>query len=279
MTSDTLQGYLQTLTNTTLDAQGAANVLAGTTGLDLVGALNHWAGTTGRELGYLRDLLLRPTTLVPTATLLTEGASTTDGSSYATSAVVLTANKLYLLFIGIGDAAAGGADEAPSGVASTGATWVQAAFDQRGTSSQGYAVFRTMVGSTQASSAITATFANAQDAMTWHVVEVGNVATSGTNGSGAIAEVVTGEGTSSGSLSLTGVSAGNATIGGIQFNSSTAANFTGFTGWTAIGATQAVGTPSLGSAVGFSSTGGTTMTITLAGAQSWSGAIIELVHA
>jgi len=33
-----------------LDAQGAANVWAGTTGLDLLGALNKIAGTTG--LGY-----------------------------------------------------------------------------------------------------------------------------------------------------------------------------------------------------------------------------------
>lgn len=39
-----LQKELQRLSGTTLDAQGAANVWAGTTGLDLVGALNTKAG-------------------------------------------------------------------------------------------------------------------------------------------------------------------------------------------------------------------------------------------
>lgn len=34
----------------TLDAQGAANVWAGTTGLDIKGALNFKAGTTGLEV-------------------------------------------------------------------------------------------------------------------------------------------------------------------------------------------------------------------------------------
>lgn len=52
-----LQAELQYLSGTTLDAQGAANVWAGTTGLDLVGALNVKAGTTGLELlGVLNRL-------------------------------------------------------------------------------------------------------------------------------------------------------------------------------------------------------------------------------
>jgi hypothetical protein len=45
-----LQAELQRLSGTTLDAQGAANVWAGTTGLDLVAALNVKAGTTGLGL-------------------------------------------------------------------------------------------------------------------------------------------------------------------------------------------------------------------------------------
>lgn len=52
-----LQGSLQKLTNTTLDAQGAANVWAGTTGLDLLGALNAKAGTTGLGLNAVCNLL------------------------------------------------------------------------------------------------------------------------------------------------------------------------------------------------------------------------------
>jgi hypothetical protein len=53
----TLQADLQRLSGTTLDAQGAANVLAGTTGLELVGALNAYAGTAGEELlGVIREI-------------------------------------------------------------------------------------------------------------------------------------------------------------------------------------------------------------------------------
>jgi hypothetical protein len=53
----TLQAELQRLSGTKLDAQGAANVWAGTTGLALVGALNAKNGTTGLELlGVLNDL-------------------------------------------------------------------------------------------------------------------------------------------------------------------------------------------------------------------------------
>lgn len=48
--SEELQHALQRVSNTNLDAQGAANVWAGTTGLDLVGALNHKAGTSGLDL-------------------------------------------------------------------------------------------------------------------------------------------------------------------------------------------------------------------------------------
>lgn len=280
MASDQIQGRLQELTGTGLDVAGAANALAGTSGLEVVGALNVYAGTTGRELGYLLEQVLRPTSLVPTATLLTEGATTTDGLTFVTASVVLTANKLYLLFLGDGCTTAGGATTAPSGVASTGATWVQIAFDQRSTSNQAHGVFRTMVGSTQATSTITITYAATQHAQTWHIVEVGNVMTTGTNGSGAVAEVVTGEATTTGSVSLTGVSAGNAAIGGFSMNSSVAGNFTGFgTGWTQVGTTQAVATPSLGAAVGFSPTGGTTMQVNMAGGQAWSGAVIELAHA
>lgn len=51
-----LQAALQRLSGTTLDAQGAANVLAGTTGLDLVGALNDHNGTDDVELGRSIEL-------------------------------------------------------------------------------------------------------------------------------------------------------------------------------------------------------------------------------
>lgn len=53
-----LQGELQRVTGTALDAQGAANVWAGTTGLDLLGALNVKAGSTGLGMAaVLRRLI------------------------------------------------------------------------------------------------------------------------------------------------------------------------------------------------------------------------------
>jgi hypothetical protein len=47
MAQESLQAALQRLSSTTLDAQGAANVWAATTGLDLLGALNAKNGTVG----------------------------------------------------------------------------------------------------------------------------------------------------------------------------------------------------------------------------------------
>ena len=52
-----LAGTLNSFDVPTLDAQGAANVYAGTTGLAIVGALNTKAGTSGLELqGVLNKL-------------------------------------------------------------------------------------------------------------------------------------------------------------------------------------------------------------------------------
>jgi hypothetical protein len=54
---ESLQAALQRLSATTLDAQGAANAWAGTTGLSLVGALNAKNASSGIELaGVLRAL-------------------------------------------------------------------------------------------------------------------------------------------------------------------------------------------------------------------------------
>jgi hypothetical protein len=54
---ESLQAALQRLSATTLDAQGAANAWAGTTGLSLVGALNVKNLSSGIELaGVLRAL-------------------------------------------------------------------------------------------------------------------------------------------------------------------------------------------------------------------------------
>lgn len=50
-------GYLDASNNVTIDAQGAANIWAGTVGLDLLGALNYKAGTSGLGLNGVLNVL------------------------------------------------------------------------------------------------------------------------------------------------------------------------------------------------------------------------------
>jgi len=57
MASEELQHALQRVSGTTLDAQGAANVWAGTVGLELVGALNRKAGTWGLDIDGVLNVL------------------------------------------------------------------------------------------------------------------------------------------------------------------------------------------------------------------------------
>lgn len=58
-----LQGELQRLSGTTLDAQGAANAWAGTSGLAMLQALNVKAGTSGLGLAAVCNLLAGTTGL------------------------------------------------------------------------------------------------------------------------------------------------------------------------------------------------------------------------
>lgn len=59
--SEELPHALRRVSGTTLDAQGAANAWAGTSGLDLVGALNAKAGTSGLDLlGVCNELAGTP---------------------------------------------------------------------------------------------------------------------------------------------------------------------------------------------------------------------------
>lgn len=60
---DPLQKSLQRVSGTTLDAQGAANAWAGTTGLSLLGALNAKAGTTGLGMAAVLNALASTTAL------------------------------------------------------------------------------------------------------------------------------------------------------------------------------------------------------------------------
>ena len=68
MSAEYLQSALRRVSGTTLDAQGAANAWAGTTGLDLLGALNAKAGNSGQAGAVL---------VTPTLTLATKATGGT----------------------------------------------------------------------------------------------------------------------------------------------------------------------------------------------------------
>lgn len=215
---------------------------------------------------------------------LTDGASTSDQTVYTTASITPAANKLILLFLGIGDAAAGGADEAPSSVTGNGLTWVQVGFDQRGTSNYGNAVYRAM-GASPTTGAVSVTFTNAQDGLIWHVVEVTGADTGGTNGSAAVVEWASGEGTTNSTTpatyTLADVGAGNATIASSYLDWIDPANFINLkAGWTQIGNAINGGTPpAMAGLVAAKAAGETTFTHYSVNSQNYTGSIVEIKHA
>ena len=123
-----------------------------------------------------------------TATLLAEGNSTTDATSYDTASISPSADHLILLAVVSGDTV-GAAAEAPSSVTGNGLTWVQVATQNNaaGNTNVTTTVFRAL-GAAPSVGVVTINFANTQENCQWHIAEFGNVDTSGTNGSGAIVQ-------------------------------------------------------------------------------------------
>lgn len=127
-----------------------------------------------------------------------QGSSATDADSYATSAVVLAANKLILIHIGTNRTAQGSGGTTvqdsttptvtlPGGTTATliGAkNWLSG-----GANSRKHWLFRAMLSSGQ-SGAITIAFpaSELQNGLIWQVFEASGMDTSGTNGSGAIVQ-------------------------------------------------------------------------------------------
>lgn len=123
---------------------------------------------------------------VATPTLLTSGNSTANAASYDTASVAPVGNRLILVAIAIQVFSGGTPTLSLSGC---GLTWEQIATLEFSTASTRIAVFRSM-GAAPSSGpiTITTTGGGTKSGITWHVIEVGDVSTSGSNGAGAVVQ-------------------------------------------------------------------------------------------
>lgn len=163
----------------------------------------------------------------PTPTLLTVGTGSA-ATSFATDSIAPSASALILVWVT--SKISGGAPAAPS-LSGNGLTWVQVATVQFDSNNSRMTLFRAM-GTAPTAGAITISFgATSQTSCVWHVHQWTGAATSGTNGSGAIAQSSTQAVTNSLTLSrdLASATAGNAlAIGTVR---DTDESFTGEDGW------------------------------------------------
>lgn len=180
-----------------------------------------------------------------TATQLIEGSSTTDASSYVTAGINPDSDKLYLLVIAHGKTT--GATDVPSATGGgLGSSWTLVESNQQGSGNQRLTVLRAMSSSAGSLEAITISFGGVtQGNCLWKVIEFNGVNTSGSDGAGAVVESVEGDDSgSTNTVSLSGVTGGNATFGALVGNSSSV-NFTPDTGFTALGTQLNASSPTI----------------------------------
>ena len=151
-----------------------------------------------------------------TATVLTGGGSTTDGTSFTTASVTPTGNRLELLHI-MAQSSTG--NVAPT-VTGCGLTWVLVANTTQGTNVRTCLVYRAM-GASPTTGALTISDTQTYTQINWTLVEYAGTDTSGTDGSGAIVQTITAQptGVTTASATLgTTVTAGNSTGGIVGYN-------------------------------------------------------------
>jgi hypothetical protein len=180
-----------------------------------------------------------------TASVLTEGSSTTDAASYATASISPTANRLVLLAVFSGDTVAAAA-AAPSSVTGNGLTWVQVATQNNSDSNTNITttVFRAM-GASPSAGAVTINFGATQENCAWSVAEFAGVPTTGTHGSGAVVQAKTATHNNGSAWSVTldvAPGAANALYGAAQQNSNTVVITPG-AGFTQLGTSQSIAGP------------------------------------
>ncbi|HEY9338760.1 MAG TPA: hypothetical protein VIQ79_30210, partial [Kribbella sp.] len=133
------------------------------------------------------------------ATLLTSGTSTTDGSSFTTASITPAASSLLLVFVT--NAVTGGADATLSGLS---ATWTRPV-NQAASSSTKLSVHWAQLGASPGSGALSISTSVATGSIVWHVVQV-----TGHNTAAPVVQTPAATGASSTAASLTYAAAGNA---------------------------------------------------------------------
>lgn len=120
---------------------------------------------------------------MPTATALTTDGVGTDASSFATASITPTANRLVLL--GVWNTISAGSATLPTATGN-GLTYTQVATTQAGL--ERFTLFRAM-GASPSAGAVTIDFGGTtQNTCHWSIVQVADVNTTGTHGSGAIVQ-------------------------------------------------------------------------------------------
>lgn len=144
-----------------------------------------------------------------TVTALTGAGDATNGTSHVTASISPTGNRLVIADV---FAAVSGVPVEPT-LSGNGITWVSEATKTDATVNIRITRFRGMVA-TPSAGAVTITHSATVDRCIWSIYEIADVDTSGTNGSGAMVQTVTGnaiDATATVSLAAFGA-AGNAVI-------------------------------------------------------------------
>lgn len=122
-----------------------------------------------------------------TVTALTGAGSATNGTEFVTDSIAPTGNRLVIFDV---FAQVSGLPVEPT-LGGNGITWVSVATKTEGTVNMRITRFRGMVASPSAG-AVTITHSASVDRCIWSCYELAGVDTSGTNGSGAMVQTVTG---------------------------------------------------------------------------------------
>ncbi len=153
------------------------------------------ADSTAKLAVIAIELKFDPQQLDIVPTLLTEGSSESDSSSYATASISPTAQSLVLAFVNQVTATAASGSNVPT-CSGAGMTWVQVAtqaYDSENPDRGRFTMFRAL-DAAPGSGALTFSFGGETQARaSWGIVEFENVDIGGADGADAIVQVVQGE--------------------------------------------------------------------------------------
>ncbi len=212
-------------------------------------------------------------------THLAAAGSTTNQASYTTASITPTANNLVLAWVTNTKATT---PDTPT-LSGNGLTWVQVATVTWGTIAAPTArttLFRAM-GAAPTAGAVTISFGASQTGCAWAIERFSGVDTSGTNGSGAIVQSVTGRTDSASAaagLSISLAALGdptNATAGGFSNMVNSATSISAGTGYTAFTG-AAYSTPNTSIRAEWRATGSTTVNVTQSAVSHIGGIAVEI---